>query len=243
MRGGGCCFAGAGPLPVALCGPMLIENIDNSCVYGSLVSLPACGSAAIAALISAIISRGPSGGPAEAGGVKISPLYWRPPNRLSGINAARYHASRALRRQAIRSHAASTVMSSRLAWRLPSAEEARLNAGFFCPQDTPLLVARHHVPAAGACDTRERWPPGESSAGGTERTPPTTRCEVHGMFGSCVLPAARCDPRTLRVRCAEAVASAEELLGAYWARICARRKRNARAAACLTDTRVARAVN
>ena len=111
---------------------------------------------------------------------------------------------------------------SRLAWRLPSGEEARLNAGFFCPQDTPLLVARHHVPAASTQDAKERMPPGESSAGGTQSRPPTTRCEEHGMFGSCVLAAASRDPRSLRVRCAAAVALAEEQLGASLPRICAR---------------------
>ena len=114
-------------------------------------------------------------------------------------------------------------MTSRLAWRLPSAEEARLNAGFYCPHDTPLLVARHHVPAAaGALESRERTPPGESRAGGMQSTPPTARCEAHGMFGSCVLPAACRDARSLAARCADVVAGAEELLGAARARIRAR---------------------
>jgi len=103
---------------------------------------------------------------------------------------------------------------SRLAWRLPSAEEARLNAGFFCPEETPLLVARHHVPTAYVFGSRVRMPPGESSAGGTQCLPLTTRCERHGLFGSCVLPAACRDPRTLAVRCAAVLANAEEQLGA-----------------------------
>ena len=140
----------------------------------------------------------------------------------------------------LQSHAASTVMS-RLAWRLTSAEEARLGAGFFCPHDTPLLVARHHAPAAVTCDAKERSPPGESSGGGAQSTPPTTRCEAHGMFGSCVLPAAGRDPRTLRVRCAAAVASAEEQLGAYPRARRTQTGRHARAAASLPDTRFARA--
>ena len=42
------------------------------------------------------------------------------------------------------------------------------------------------------------------------------------MFGSCVLAAASRDPRSLRVRCAAAVALAEEQLGASLPRICAR---------------------
>jgi hypothetical protein len=104
---------------------------------------------------------------------------------------------------------------SRLAWRLPSAEDARLSAaGYFCPLDTPLLVARHHVPAADALEARARMPPGESSAGGTQSTPVTTRCEAHGLFGSCVLPAACRDPRSLAARCADVVAATEERLGA-----------------------------
>ena len=104
---------------------------------------------------------------------------------------------------------------SRLAWRLPSAEDARLSAGYFCPLDTPLLVARHHVPAASdALEARARMPPGESSAGGTQSAPVTTRCEAHGLFGSCVLPAACRDPRSLAARCADAVAATEERLGA-----------------------------
>ena len=39
LRGGECCFASAGALPVALSGQMLIENIDNSCVYAACVRL------------------------------------------------------------------------------------------------------------------------------------------------------------------------------------------------------------
>jgi hypothetical protein len=91
----------------------------------------------------------------------------------------------------------------------------RLHAGFFCPQDEPLVAYRSAAPVATLLAARpppHRWPPGESAGGGTQCTPPGARCAQHG-YDSCVPRASRAVP-SLQELCVRVVAQHDHVLGA-----------------------------
>jgi hypothetical protein len=93
----------------------------------------------------------------------------------------------------------------------------RVDSGFFCPLQEPLLLVRRHTPASSASRVHaadaDKWPPGEGAGGGTQRGALATRCAQYGNHA--------CFPRhtkqtpTLAALCVRSVAEREDSLGAF----------------------------
>jgi hypothetical protein len=95
----------------------------------------------------------------------------------------------------------------------------RVDSGFFCPLQEPLLLVRRHTPSAlhDCADAANKWPPGESAGGGTQRGPPAARCAQYGNH-SCVPRSTKQTP-TLAALCVRSVAEREDSLGAHLLRV------------------------